>query len=261
MKDSGVEWIGKIPESWEVRKLSSITEQITDFVASGSFASLNKNVQYLDEPNYAMLVRTVDLSQKNNTKRVYINEHAYNFLSNSNLFGGELILSNVGSVGNVYLYEPMYENASLAPNSIMIRMKESNRYYYYWFLNPRVNDTLKMIGSNAVQTKFNKTQLRQFLVARPDYEKQQLIATFLDQKVSEIDHIIEKTKLSIEEYKKYKQSLITETVTKGLDKNVKMKDSGVEWIGGIPEHWGAIRLKCLFDLNTGLTITKSELKL
>ncbi|MEG2146969.1 MAG: hypothetical protein RRY06_10165, partial [Lachnospiraceae bacterium] len=60
--DSGKEWIGEIPEHWQRRKLSSIARRITDYVASGSFASLNENVQYLDEPDYAMLVRTVDLS-------------------------------------------------------------------------------------------------------------------------------------------------------------------------------------------------------
>lgn len=66
-----------------------------------------------------MLVRTADLSGTKD-KRVYINKHAYNYLSNSNLFGGELILSNIGSVGNVYIYEPMYEHSSLAPNAIML---------------------------------------------------------------------------------------------------------------------------------------------
>ena len=134
MKDSGVEWIGEIPEDWCVVKLNHLANKITDYVASGSFASLNANVQYLDAPDYAMLVRTADLSGTKD-KRVYINESAYHFLSNSNLFGGEVILSNIGSVGNVFLYESMYERASLAPNAIMIDGCPNNKYVYYWFVS------------------------------------------------------------------------------------------------------------------------------
>ena len=165
-KDSGVEWIGEIPVYWQIDKFSRIFNRITDYVASGSFADIDANVQYLDEPDYAMLVRTADLSGTKD-KRVYINKHAYNYLSNSNLFGGELILSNIGSVGNVYIYEPMYEHSSLAPNAIMLDGSKNNKFIYYWLINPLVNDELKKIGGNAVQLKFNKTQLRQFKAVCP----------------------------------------------------------------------------------------------
>ncbi len=253
MKDSGVEWIGEIPENWEVRKLDSIAELITDYVASGSFASLNENVQYLDEPDYAMLVRTVDLSGLQNKKHVYINQHAYEFLRNSNLFGGEIILSNIGSVGNVYIYEPIYKRASLAPNAIMVNMRESNRYYYYWFLSPLVNNALKQIGSNAVQCKFNKTQLRAFLVARPSQNEQKQIADFLDEKVREIDSVIAKTKETIEDYKKYKQAIITDAVTKGLNPNAEMKESKNSYLGMMPEHWTEKRLRFLGMCQNGIS--------
>ncbi|MFR3499046.1 MAG: restriction endonuclease subunit S [Paraclostridium bifermentans] len=247
MKDSGVKWIGEIPKEWEIRKLSSISETITDYVASGSFASLNENVTYLDEPDYAQLIRTVDLSGKSNVKPVYINKHSYEFLSNSNLFGGEIILSNIGSVGNVYLYEPIYKYSSLAPNSIMVKMKDNNKFYYYWFLNPMVNKELKNIGSNAIQAKFNKTQLRQFLVARPPIDEQKKIVKYLDGKILQIDSIISKTKETIYSYKNYRQSLITEILTKGLN-NTEMKESGVDWIGSIPKHTKLRKIKYIFEI-------------
>lgn len=259
MKDSDVEWIGQIPEEWEVRKLDSIAELITDYVASGSFASLNENVKYLDEPDYAMLVRTVDLSGTQNKKPVYINKHAYEFLSNSNLHGGEIILSNIGSVGNVYFYSPLYERATLAPNAIMVNMKENNKFYYYWFLNPMVNEALKQIGSNAVQAKFNKTQLRAFLVVHPPEEEQQKIADFLDEKVGEIDKVIETTKATIEDYKKYKNAIIFEAVTKGICEGVELKESNIEWVGKVPAHWQINMLSQIFsqlkNKNKDLAIT------
>ena len=133
-KDSGVEWIGEVPSHWEVTKLNNICGIITDYVASGSFAEIRNNVSYLSEPDYAMLIRTADLSNKNtNTNKVYINKHSYNFLKNSNLFGGEVILPNIGSVGDVYIMpENLYEHMSLAPNSIMLKTEYSNKYFSFF---------------------------------------------------------------------------------------------------------------------------------
>lgn len=82
-------------------------------------------------------------------------------------------------------------------------------------------------------------------------EEQQKIAAFLDEKTAQIDSIIENTKQSIVELKKYKQALITETVTKGLNPNVKMKDSGIEWFGMIPEHWELSKLGKIYDVILG----------
>ena len=246
-KDSGIEWIGEIPAHWYVDKFSRVFKKITDYVESGSFADIDANVHYLDEPDYAMLVRTADLSGTKD-KKVYIDEHAYNYLSNSNLFGGELILSNIGSVGNVYIYEPMYEKSSLAPNAIMLDGSTNNKFMYYWLLSPLTNEELKKLGGNAVQLKFNKTQLRQFKALCPPKQEQQKIADYLDKKCGEIDRVVETEKSVIEKLKEYKQSIITEAVTKGLDKSTPLKDSGIEWIGKIPQHWEVIKLKKTISL-------------
>ena len=106
----------------------------------------------------------------------------------------------------------------------------------------------------------NNETLMNYYIPIPEMYEQQAIANYLDSKVSQIDDIIEKTKQSIEDYKKYKQSLITETVTKGLNPDVEMKDSGIEWIGEVPKHWEVFRLRYLFRFNNGLTITRSDLK-
>lgn len=249
MKNSGIQWVGKIPSDWELRKMSNVAETITDYVASGSFASLKENVQYLDKPDYAMLIRTVDLSKKVNKSKVYISKSSYEFLNNSNLFGGEIILPNIGSVGDVYQYKPLYQKASLAPNSIMIRINKdiSKNYYYYYFLSDAGRTALLNLGSNAVQNKFNKTQLRQLRVPVPPINVQERIVNILDQRVSSLSKIINESKQSIEELKKYKQSLITETVTKGLDPNLEMKDSGIDWIGEIPKNWSVKKISNYFS--------------
>ena len=132
-KPSGIQWIGDIPSHWEVKKMNYTCSQITDFVASGSFADLKNNVEYLDEPDYAMLVRTADLSCKGNIPPVYVSKESYAFLSNSNLFGGEIILPNIGSVGDVYLVPcDLYPYMTLAPNAIMVNT-QCNKFFYYFF--------------------------------------------------------------------------------------------------------------------------------
>lgn len=245
MKNSGIEWIGMIPEEWETSFMKYDCKKITDYTASGSFSSLDENVEYLDEPDYAMLIRTADLSKKREMNPIYINEHAYNFLKNSNLFGGEIILSNIGSVGEIFLYTPLYERSSLAPNSIMAISNYDSRYMFYYLLSPTVNNELKSIGGNAVQSKFNKTQLRQFKCLTPPLKEQQLIADFLDDKVGKVDEILIDLNNQVEILQKYKKSVITKAVTKGLNPEISMKDSGIEWIGEIPESWETKKIKYL----------------
>src|SRR5699024_5879124 len=221
----------------------------TDYVASGSFASLKENVTYLDKPDYAMLIRTVDLSKKVNKSKVYISKSSYEFLSNSNLFGGEIILPNIGSVGDVYQYKPLYHRASLAPNTVMLRIDNdiSKQYYYYYFLSDAGRTALLNLGNNAVQNKFNKTQLRQLRVPVPPIDVKKRIVDKLDQRVSSISKIINESEQSIEELRKYKQSVITESITKGLDPSVEMKDSGIEWVKEYPKHWNLRKVNNYFS--------------
>ena len=112
----------EIPESWEWCKLDECSTKITDFVASGSFASLRENVTYYKEENYAILVRTLDFGHHFKKDLVYTDKHGYDFLRNSNLIGGELILSNIGaSIGKVFIVPKLDKLMTLGPNSILVK--------------------------------------------------------------------------------------------------------------------------------------------
>ena len=253
MKDSGVEWIGEIPKDWILMKMNLICSIITDYVASGSFASLAENVKYLDEPDYAMLIRTADLSKKGHVgKPVYINESAYNFLSNSNLFGGEIVLPNIGGVGEAYIVPQLYKKMSLAPNSIMIRTNYEDKYYYYFFNCEAGSRFLKQISQSTAQEKFNKTDFRQIRGLVPPLVEQKKIVSYLDVKCQELDNILEKTKESIDEYKKLKQAIITQAVTKGVRSDREMKDSGSVWFADIPFNWDMKKVKYLFRIKKNI---------
>ena len=181
----------EIPQGWEWCRLNEVATSVTDFVASGSFASLRENVKYYSTKEYALLVRTKDLSCNFSKDLVYTDKHGYDFLSNSNLFGGELILPNIGaSIGKVFTVPNLNMPMTLAPNSVMIRLDDecTKSWLYNVFSSPFGYDTLWSISSSTAQGKFNKTDFRKVLVPIPPIEEQNRIVT----KIKELSPYIEK---------------------------------------------------------------------
>ncbi|MFU0539579.1 restriction endonuclease subunit S [Gardnerella vaginalis] len=173
--------VGIIPESWEVKPIKEVTEIVTDYVANGSFASLAKNVKYKDEPDEAVLIRLADYNNEFNGNFVFIDSHAYEFLLKSKLFGGEIIISNVGAnVGTVFRCPKLKYKMSLAPNSVMVKFKENDDFYFHWLRGHTGQSMLKSIVTGSAQPKFNKTNLREMLVPVPPIEVQAKIANILN---------------------------------------------------------------------------------
>lgn len=173
--------VGIIPESWEVKPIKEVTEIVTDYVANGSFASLAENVKYKDEPDEAVLIRLVDYNNEFNGNFVFIDSHAYEFLSKSKLFGGEIIISNVGAnVGTVFRCPKLKYKMSLAPNSVMVKFKENDDFYFHWLRGHNGQIMLKSIVTGSAQPKFNKTNFREMLVPVPPIEVQVKIANILN---------------------------------------------------------------------------------
>ncbi len=172
-----------IPDSWVWCKLSDYVKLVTDFVASGSFASLRENVKYYREENYAVLVRTLDLQNNFTKDLVYTDKHGYEFLSNSNLFGGELILPNIGaSIGKVFLVPHLNKQMTLAPNSIMLRFHDEKHiaWFYFLFSSAFGQRLLKSITSSTAQAKFNKTGFRNLLIPLPPLAEQERIVAKIE---------------------------------------------------------------------------------
>ena len=171
---------GKLPDSWAIEKIGEYASVITDYVANGSFASLAENVNYKSEPDYAVLIRLTDYNNNFNGDFVYIDEHAYDFLSKSKLYGGEIIISNVGAnVGTVFKCPKLQKKMSLAPNAIMLKTKGNDDFYYYWFTSRNGQHSLQSIVTGSAQPKFNKTNFKELLVPVPPIEVQEKIAEYL----------------------------------------------------------------------------------
>ena len=243
MKDSDVEWIGKIPENWEMRRLKYTLKErkekndpiITNFILS---LSMERGVFPYSEKIGGGNKAKEDLKAY---KVAYPNDIVLNSM---NILSGSVGLSKwLGAVSPVY-YTYYSDNKDINMN-----------YYHYLFHSKEFQRSLLGLGNgilmkesnngklNTIRMRIPSEKLNRLLFPVPPKTEQLAIAYFLDENVAKIDAIIADTKLSIEELKAYKQSLITEAVTKGLDTNAKMKDSGVEWIGVVPEGWKITRIK------------------
>ena len=159
---------GNIPSSFKLMKNGELPMVVTDYVANGSFASLKANVKLYQENNYAYFIRNTDL--KSGTFEVFVDKHSYDFLSKSTLFGGEIIISNVGDVGSVFLCPKLNKPMTLGNNIIMLRPEQKNlQYYLYiWFKWLYGQSLIQGIKGGSAQPKFNKTDFKNLPIYLPN---------------------------------------------------------------------------------------------
>ena len=158
---------GLIPDTFRLLKNGELKIVVTDYVANGSFASLKANVTLYQEPNYAYFIRNTDL--KSGSFEVFVDEHSYRFLSKSTLYGGEIIISNVGDVGSVFLCPKLKKPMTLGNNIIMLRSEQDNlKYYLYiWFKWLYGQSLIQGIKGGSAQPKFNKTDFKSLPIFLP----------------------------------------------------------------------------------------------
>ncbi len=162
--------IGKVPSDFDLTTVGKLPLLVTDYVANGSFASLKANVTLYQEPNYAYFIRNTDL--KSGSFGVYVDKHSYDFLSKSILYGGEIIISNVGDVGSVFICPTLDQPMTLGNNIIMLRPENSelNYYLYIWFKYAQGQSLIQGIKGGSAQPKFNKTDFKNLPIAIPNVE-------------------------------------------------------------------------------------------
>lgn len=192
---------------------------ITDYVAAGSFGDIAKNVQYINIPDYAQLIRTVDI--KNNFQKadyIYVSEKAFNYLWRVNLDKECIILPNIGvNCGEVYYLNPemlIYEKNVLGPNAILVRSNTNNiKYLSYVFKTNDFQKQLRRIISPAGQTKFNKTELKKLILHLPSKEIQDNVVEKLEKFDKLCNNLSEGLPAEIEarkkQYEYYRDKLLT----------------------------------------------------
>lgn len=226
---------------------------VTDYVANGSFASLAENVQYYNTENYAILIRLVDYNNNFSGEFVYVNEHAYNYLSKSKLYGDEIIISNVGAnVGTVFKCPNLKKPMTLGPNSIIVKLNGNNDFYYYWFKSRYGKHCIDSIVSGSAQPKFNKTHFKEMAIPVPPIKEQQKIASIL----SSLDSKIENNRKICANLEAQAQALFKHWfIDFAPFKDGKFVESE---LGMIPEGWRVSAAMDLYNINIGKTPPRQE---
>ena len=182
----------EIPNSWRWCRFNNFSLYSTDYVANGSFASLNENVNIYKTPNYALLIKTQDFANNFTKDLTYIDKQSYEFLQKSKLFGGELMLSNIGaSIGKAFIIPNLQRPMSIAPNSIIIKFLDNitTKYVYFLILSHFGQSILKGFTAGTAMPKFNKTQLRETLLPYPSYDEQKRIVYKIENIFTYLDNL------------------------------------------------------------------------
>lgn len=242
MKDSGVAWLGMIPKDWELSKISSIYELRTQKVSDKDYPPLSVTMKGI--------VPQLDSAAKTNAHddRKLVKKGDFAINSRSDRRGSCGVSEYDGSVSLI--------------NTVMKPRDEMNPDYYNWlFHTMQFADEFYKWGHGIVDDLWttNWQDMKHIDIPVPTLDEQKVIADYLNKAIPEIDALHTDIEKQIETLEEYKKSIITEAVTKGLDPDAEMKDSGIEWIGKIPKNWKTNKIKYLFTSGKGLSITKENL--
>ncbi len=237
----GVEWIDTIPCHWQTSRIGHLYTERKEKVSDRDFAPLSVTMKGI-LPQLSTAAKT---DAHDDRKLVRIGDFAINSRSDRR-----------GSCG----ISPYDGSVSLI-NTVLIPRGEMHPRYYDWlFHSTMFSDEFYKWGHGIVDDLWttNWQDMKRISVPVPPFAEQRRIADFLDRRCAEIDGVIEATKKTIEEYKALKQSIITETVTKGVRGERPMKDSGIEWIGEIPEEWEVSRVGLHFEIILGKMLCSEQ---
>lgn len=257
MKDSGIEWIGKIPDDWNVSRIKMLAdvEQENSFVDGDWIESSyieDEGIRYLTTGNIGDGI----FKQQGSG---FISNETFTKLQCKYAYPGDLIISRLNEeYGRSCILPDDYDKYVIAVDNVILRTTEEKHYICYVTQCTNYHKAVFFYARGTAMKRISRTNLGNVNVPLPTIQEQQKIANFLDDKCAKIDSLIAHEEAMIEELKAYKQSVITEAVTKGLDTSVPMKDSGVEWIGKIPEGWEINRIKFISTYNDETISDKTD---
>ena len=251
-----------IPEEWIIMPFGKGIKFLTDYEANGSYAKLDEFAKVGIGKPYAWFVRSVDL-EKNRIGLVngnkYVNKDSYNFLKKTQLFGNELLIMKVGSIGNVYLLPKISEPATLGNNLYLIFTNEllDSKFAYYWLKSALGIASLFRIASSTTLPSINKENTKSSLFFYPSIKEQQKIVSIL----SNVDELISSYDKTIQTTKKLKKGLMQTLLTRGMGHK---KFKKVKWLFGkdieIPEEWKITVIGNEFVIGPGGTPKTSNSK-
>lgn len=253
-KDTQGLWIKKVPLSWQFGKF----KHFADILSGYAF----KSTDYVPKGGVP-IIRIGDIKSKiepNNAKRA--NPNNIEDLERFIIKYGDILLAMTGAtIGKSATFETN-ELAYLNQRVGSVRAKNGNlqRYLKYFILTDFFEEFIRLECDGAAQENISSSDIAELEICFPSPQEQTQIATYLDYHTQLIDTLISKKETLIQKLQEQRQAIINEAVTKGLNKNVALKDSGIKWLGDIPEHWEVVKFRYKFETSKGLTITKANLQ-
>lgn len=257
MRDSGIPWIGEVPEGWKIKKIKYLIKQTKDGIKIGPFGSALSN-KTLDNGDYNVYGQANLVNSDFTTTKNTINQNTFNNLSSYEVIPGDICVSMMGTIGKCKVVPHNIHRGIMDSHLIKIRLNDNEmiseffEYVYDKDNSPVCFTQMQYEKTGSIMDGLNTSIVKRIYLPTPPISEQHRIAAFLDSKCSEIDTLIENLRARMESVKEYKKAVITEAVTKGLNKDAKMKDSGVEWIGEIPEGWKVVRFKHIASIKSNL---------
>lgn len=248
-RDSGVAWLGEVPEAWLVKKLCHISWMRARLGWKGLKADeyVESGYGFLSTPN--IKGDEIDFSRVN-----FITEERYLESPEIMLSEGDILLAKDGStLGTVNVIRKLPIKATVNSSIAVITPAKSvsSLYLYYQFVGSFFQQTIQLLKGGMGVPHLYQEDLNKVHFLLPSVKEQHTIGIFLDRETGKIDLLIREQKELIALLQEKRQALISNAVTKGLDPKAKMKDSGVEWLGEVPEHWAFKRLRRLCEITTG----------
>ncbi|MDH1305355.1 restriction endonuclease subunit S [Pseudomonas fulva] len=255
-KDSGVEWLARVPEHWQVKQLKYLTSHIGSgkTPSGGAEVYQDAGVLFLRSQNvYEDGLRLDDAA--------FISDEVDEEMKGSRVMPGDVLLNITGaSIGRSCQVPEVFERANVNQHVCIIRGEQpvDSKWISRCLPSKAVQAQIDFSQNGAGREGLNFEQIGNMFIALPHAKEVDEIASRLDHETARIDALIKKKTRFIEMLREKRQALIINAVTKGLDPNVRMKDSGVEWLGEVPEHWSVLQLRHTARLESGHTPSRSK---
>jgi len=201
----------ELEEKYGLDNIGNMIDILTDYHSNGAYKNLKENVELLDKEDYALMIRATDLENEDYTNNVkYITESAYNFMSKSKVFGGEIILPKIGTIGNVYFMPYLERPVSLAMNLFMLRCSDKvmNKYMFLFLKSSRGNEDILNKANGAVTKTITKDAVRSIELPFPPIETQQKVVSYLDEISTKMEKIKQIQKEKMQNLKALKASIL-----------------------------------------------------
>lgn len=253
-KDSGIEWLGKIPSHWNSMPIKYILGKSKNNLRVGPFGSALSGDDFQNDGYWVYNQRTV-LDNNFMSADAFISKEKYEALHSFAVEAGDILITTRGTIGKIAIVPNNFAPGILHPCIIKFRVDENliDKVFLKYVFNDCniISDQVRLNSNSTTIDVIYSYTLKDILIPLPSLSEQQTIVSYLNYKVGQVDAVIAEKEKMLEDLKAYRTAIISEAVTKGLDKNVEMKDSGNSAIGIIPKGWKV--MKTLYCLSMPIT--------